>query len=146
MRCRRSLTSLDAACAAMLAAACLGWTLLNPAAAQDADRIRLPLVLPKPNFAGTPSNIPPGTTVEKPSGKPRPVPLVPRGTANLALHRKVTSGKPPFSGSLDLITDGDKEAREGSTVELTIDEYLQHIAEREHLSSDAQLRPIFKCQ
>lgn len=87
-------------------------------AAQDGDLVPLPHKLPNPAFAGTPSNAPVGTNVEKPLGRPRPVPLVPRGTTNLALRKKVTSAKPPFEGSLELITDGDKEAKDGSTVEL----------------------------
>jgi hypothetical protein len=86
--------------------------------AQDGDMIPLPHKLPKPVFAGTPSNAPPGTNVEKPLGRPRPVPLVPKGTLNLALKKKVTSGNAPFDGSLDLVTDGNKEAEEGSAVAL----------------------------
>src|SRR6266699_213583 len=82
------------------------------------DAVPLPLKLPKPAFAGTPKNIPPGSNVEKPTGKPRPIPMVPKGTVNLALHKKVTSSRAPFEGSLDLITDGDKEARDGTAVEL----------------------------
>lgn len=88
------------------------------AVAQTGDTIPLPVKLPKPSFAGTPKNAPAGTTVEKPTGKPRPIPLVPKGTINLALHKKVTSSKPPFDGTLDLITDGDKEAKDGTAVEL----------------------------
>ena len=87
-------------------------------AGQGGDTVPLPLKLPKPAFAGTPKDTPPGTTVEKPTGKPRPVPQVPKGTANLALHKKVTSSKAPFEGSLDLITDGDKEAKDGTAVEI----------------------------
>lgn len=86
--------------------------------AQEEEMVPLPLKLPKPVFAGTPKDIPPGTTVEKPSGKPRPVPMVPKGTVNLALKKKVTASKPPFSGSLELVTDGNKEAREGTALEL----------------------------
>jgi hypothetical protein len=86
--------------------------------AQDGDMIPLPHKLPKPAFAGTPSNAPVGTNVEKPLGKPRPVPLVPKGTTNLALKKKVTSSKAPFEGSLELVTDGDKDAKEGRAVEL----------------------------
>jgi hypothetical protein len=49
----------------------------------------------------------------------RPDFLVPAGTTNLARGKKVTaSDKDPTMGSLDLITDGDKEADEGSWVEL----------------------------
>ena len=87
-------------------------------AAQGEDTIPLPVKLPKPAFAGTPQDIPPGTTVEKPSGKPRPIPKVAKGTTNLALHKKVTASKPPFGGSLDQITDGNKEATDESAVEL----------------------------
>ncbi len=86
--------------------------------AQGGDLVPLPHTLPKPAFAGTPSEAPVGTNVEKPLGRPRPVPLVPKGTTNLALKKKATSGRPPFAGSLDLITDGNKEATDGTTVEL----------------------------
>jgi len=89
-----------------------------PVAAQTEETIPLPLKLPRPVFAGTPKEIPAGTTVEKPSGKPRPIPQVPKGTANLALKKKVTASKAPFSGSLELVTDGNKEAREGTALEL----------------------------
>lgn len=85
---------------------------------QGQDTIPLPSVLPKPVFIGTPSNALNTTNVEKPLGRPRPIPQVPKGTVNLALHKKVTSSKAPYEGSLDLITDGDKEAKEGSAVEL----------------------------
>ena len=89
-----------------------------PASVQGQEMIPLPLKLPKPVFAGTPKDIPPGTTVEKPSGKPRPIPQVPKGTVNVALKKKVTASKAPFSGSLELVTDGNKEAREGTALEL----------------------------
>jgi len=86
--------------------------------AQGGDTIPLPAVLPKPAFVGTPSNSPVGSNVEKPLGKPRPIPQVPKGTINLALHKKVTSSKAPFEGSLDVITDGIKDAKPGTAVEL----------------------------
>jgi len=93
-------------------------TPVKAAAPEKQDLVPLQIKLPKPVFAGTPADIPLGTTVEKQSNKPRPIPLAPKGTINLALHKKVTSSKAPFSGSLDLITDGDKEAREGTDVEI----------------------------
>jgi hypothetical protein len=86
--------------------------------AQTGDLIPLPHKLPKAAFAGTPSNEDPGANVEKPLGKPRPIPLVPKGTVNLALKKKVTSQRPPFFGSLDLVTDGNKEAEDGRAVEI----------------------------
>jgi len=45
--------------------------------------------------------------------------MVPAGTVNLAKGKKVTaSDSEPVVGTLDLITDGDKEGDEGSWVEL----------------------------
>lgn len=75
--------------------------------------------LPKPMFIGTPK------TIQSPNLEP-PHPtwgrvslLVPEGTANVALKKKVTaSDKEPVIGSLDLITDADKEGADGSYVEL----------------------------
>lgn len=90
----------------------------GPAHAQSKETIPLPVQLPKPAFAGTPTNSPAGSNVEKPLGKPRPVPQVPKGTINLALNKKVTASKAPFEGSLDLVTDGKKEAKAGTAVEL----------------------------
>ncbi len=88
--------------------------------AQTDDKVPLPIKLPRPVFAGTASNLTPAqlARIEKPSNKPRPVPLVPKGTINLALHKKVTSSSRPISGPLDKITDGDKEATEEGVVEL----------------------------
>lgn len=105
--------------AAMCAFAVLGLTGLSASTSRAQDMVPLPLKLPKPAFAGTPSSAPTNPNVEKPTGKPRPIPMVPKGTTNLALHKKVTSSKPTFLGSpIDLVTDGDKEARDDSSVEL----------------------------
>src|SRR5579859_5014888 len=71
--------------------------------AQDAkqadDKVPLPIKLPKAVFAGTAANTKAPPNVEKLTGKPRPIPLVPKGTVNLALHKKVTSSAAPFNGS-----------------------------------------------
>jgi hypothetical protein len=83
------------------------------------DTVALPTKLPKPNFIGTPADSTELSNVEKPLGKPRPVPMVPRGTVNLALKKKVTASVPTtFNGTFDMIVDGNKEAQTGSAVEI----------------------------
>jgi hypothetical protein len=118
---RRALrTAVGAAVCAFAVVGMMGFGAVS-GFAQDtktADMIPLPIKLPKAAFAGTPSSAPTNPNVEKPTGKPRPIPMVPKGTINLALHKKVTSSAAPFGGSLDLVTDGDKEARDDSSVEL----------------------------
>jgi hypothetical protein len=75
--------------------------------------------LPVPAFMGTPADIELNEHIEKPSDKPRPPFLAPKGVKNVALKKKVTSSDPsPITGTLDLITDGDKEATDTSFVEL----------------------------
>jgi hypothetical protein len=81
--------------------------------------------LPKPMFVGTPQDtrVP---NLEKPSGKPRPPFLAPPGTKNLALGKPVkSSDEEPIIGEIEMITDGDKEAADGSYVELG--PFLQHV-------------------
>ena len=98
----------------------LGAVLALPAAlAADAELAPMPLKLPIPAFMGTPTDIPLGDYIEKPSDKPRPPFMAPKGLQNLALKKKVTSSdKSPITGTLDLITDGDKESNDNSFVEL----------------------------
>ena len=56
----------------------------------------------------------------------RPPFLVPFGTTNAALGKSVAaSDAEPIIGEMDLITDGDKEAADGSYVELA--PFLQHV-------------------
>ena len=79
----------------------------------------LPLKLPKPMFVGTPQNIKGVKQLEKPLGKPRPAFFAPKGVKNLALGKKISgSDEEPIMGELKMITDGDKEAADGSYVEL----------------------------
>jgi hypothetical protein len=69
-------------------------------------------------FVGTPQNtrVP---NLEKPLGKPRPPFLAPAGTTNAALEKSVASSdEEPIIGEIEMITDGDKEAADGSYVEL----------------------------
>ncbi len=85
----------------------------------------IPLELPKAVFIGTPQNmnVP---NLEEPLGKPRPDFLAPKGTQNLAFEKSISgSDEEPVIGELDLITDGDKEATDGSYVELG--PFLQYV-------------------
>jgi len=74
--------------------------------------------LPKPMFVGTPQDtkVP---NLEKPTGKPRPPFYAPAGTKNVASGKPVSSSdEEPIIGEIKMITDGDKEAADGSYVEL----------------------------
>jgi hypothetical protein len=78
----------------------------------------IPLALPKPMFEGTPVNVK-IANLEKPLGKPRPPFLAPAGTSNVAKEKPVlSSDMDPAAGDLEQITDGDKEGKDGSSVEL----------------------------
>lgn len=81
------------------------------------DMVALKTDLPKPLMVGTPVPI----NLPKLEAKLKKFPefQVPVGTVNLAKGKKVSSSdNDPVIGSLDLITDGDKEGDEGSWVEL----------------------------
>jgi len=81
--------------------------------------------LPKPVFIGTPQNmnVP---YLEKPLGSPRPAFMAPEGTKNVAFEKSVIStDEEPIIGEIEKITDGDKEATDGSYVELG--PFPQHI-------------------
>ena len=87
-------------------------------AALAQDKVPLKTQLPRPLFVGTPVplNVP---NLEIPAKGKRPDFLVPAGTINLARNKKVTaSDNSPIVGTLDMITDGDKDGNEGSWVEL----------------------------
>jgi len=86
---------------------------------QDAGKVDLKPKLPKPAFKGTPKNAPPGTHLEKPRKGPRPPLKVPKGVKLLSAGRRVTaSDNDPIIGEIKFVTDSDKEATEGSYVEL----------------------------
>jgi hypothetical protein len=90
---------------------------VKPAASAEG-LVPLAIVLPKPMFAGTPQNLN-VPNLEKPLGKPRPAFLAPAGAENVALKKPVTSSDAaPIIGDIPMITDGDKEAADGSFVEL----------------------------
>jgi hypothetical protein len=91
-------------------------TLLTATAFAE-DMVALKTDLPKPLMVGTPVPI----SIPKLEAKIKKFPdfQVPAGTTNLAKGKKVSSSdNDPVIGSLDLITDGDKEGDEGSWVEL----------------------------
>lgn len=78
----------------------------------------LKLDLPKPVFAGTPKQVPPGTRVFIRKGKRKPF-LVPPGLSNVARGKPVTaSDMEPIIGELAMVTDGDKAGSDGHYVEL----------------------------
>jgi hypothetical protein len=61
---------------------------LAPGTSHAEDLVPLVIKLPAEAFVGTPSDAPVDTTVEKPSGQPRPPLMVPPGVSNLALLHK----------------------------------------------------------
>jgi hypothetical protein len=74
--------------------------------------------LPKPMFVGTPQDTK-VENLEKPRGKPRSPFYAPAGVKNVAFEKPVTStDEEPIIGEIEMITDGDKEAADGSYVEL----------------------------
>jgi len=90
----------------------------EPAVKPAGDTVSLELQLPRPAFKGTPKHAPPGINLEPPRKGPRPPLPVPKGTTLLSRGKPVTaSDRDPILGAAKLITDGDKEASEGSYVE-----------------------------
>jgi hypothetical protein len=82
------------------------------------DKVPLKIELPQPLLVGTPVPIKIPNLEPALKGK-RPDFMVPPGTTNLAAGKTVTaSDSEPIIGTLDMITDGDKSADEGSWVEL----------------------------
>ena len=87
--------------------------------------VPLGIELPEARFSGTPQNYR-MARLEKPRSGPRPPFLAPAGTTNVAYGKPVRSSEPePVYGSFGMITDGDKEASDGSVVELG--PFPQHI-------------------
>jgi len=86
--------------------------------APPAGMVPIEIKLPKPMFVGTPQSTK-VANLEKPLGKPRPPFLAPAGTTNVALGKPVASSdEEPIIGDIEMITDGDMEAADGSYVEL----------------------------
>ncbi len=87
--------------------------------------VPLQIQLPRAMFVGTPQNID-VKRLEKSLGTLRPPFLAPEGTKNVALGKPVASSdKMPIIGDLEMVTDDDKEAGDGSYVELG--PFLQYV-------------------
>lgn len=97
----------------------------EPNSASSHDLVPLEIKYPTTLFRGTPKNLQ-RKNVEDTTNKKLPPFYVPKGTMNLALGKPVdSSDEEPVIGELELITDGDKEAMEGSYVELGLSR--QHV-------------------
>jgi hypothetical protein len=85
----------------------------------------LEIKLPRPMFIGTEKPIR-VSNLKKLSTEDRPPFWAPAGTTNVALSKPVTSSdEEPLIGEIEMVTDGDKEAADGSFVELG--PTLQHV-------------------
>ena len=92
---------------------------------RQAKLVPVKVQFPAPQFVGTEKDIR-APRVKPVQTKPGPPFLAPPGTRNVALGKPVYSSDPePVIGDLAMVTDGDKEASEGSFVELG--PLLQHI-------------------
>jgi len=90
-----------------------------PQATGNKEMVAIPLELPKPMFVGTPENLSGIENLEPDTQQARPPFLAPAGVKNLALNKPVTSSEmDPIIGAVDMLVDGDKEATEGSVIEL----------------------------
>jgi hypothetical protein len=97
----------------------------TPKPEYDPNMAPLDIKLPKPMFSGTKEAIR-VANLQKLTDEPRPPFLAPVGTRNVALGKPVfSSDEEPIIGELEMITDGDKEAADGSYVELG--PMLQHV-------------------
>jgi hypothetical protein len=95
------------------------------ARSNDSGLVTLHTDLPRPMFQGTKQDIR-VENLRKPDFGSRPPFLVPLGTTNVALGKPISaSDEEPIIGDLEMITDGDKEAADGSFVELG--PFLQHV-------------------
>jgi hypothetical protein len=103
--------------ALLVATGILASALVVPAARGDEPKEVLKLTLPKPCFVGTPQNIK-SPNLEAPRKGKRPDISIPKGCTNVAFEKEVTgSDEAPIVGDLEQVTDGDKEAPDGSYVE-----------------------------
>ncbi|MBC8481876.1 MAG: hypothetical protein H8D47_04340 [Planctomycetes bacterium] len=81
--------------------------------------VELSIELPEPAFVGTPQSLQGVENLEKPLGHARPPFYVPADTTNVAAGMSIASSdEEPVIGEIDMVNDGDKEAVDGSYVEL----------------------------
>jgi len=98
----------------------------NAAAGKTETLVPLAIELPTAQLGGTPANLAGVTNLEKLSTQARAPFLAPPGVTNVALHKPVSSSVvEPMLGELAWIVDGNKEATDGSLVEL--DPFKQHV-------------------
>ena len=97
----------------------------GPTRSDNVKLVPVKVVLPRPLFVGTQQDIR-ASRIKPVQTEPGPPFLAPVGTKNVALGKPVSSSDPePIIGELAMVTDGDKEAGEGSFVELG--PLLQHV-------------------
>ncbi|MEN6576604.1 MAG: hypothetical protein ABFD90_09695 [Phycisphaerales bacterium] len=97
----------------------------QPAPAPAAGYAPLAIELPKPMFVGTPQDMK-VENLEKPLGRARPAFMAPKEAVLLSKGKPVSaSDEEPIIGEIEMITDGDKEAADGSYVELG--PFVQHV-------------------
>jgi hypothetical protein len=93
-------------------------SIFQPLPAQEMKRLLISY--PRPMYVGTPKDLK-VDRLEKEHETSTPYLLVPEGTVNLALGKLVEcSDEYPIMGEPELITDGDKEATDGSYIELDV--------------------------
>ena len=127
---KRQVTKLIAIAAAfvVIAAIAIYHQKTNAVADQDpianhAQLLPLKIELPGPMFKGTDEPIRVDNLRKLDMGT-RPPFLAPVGTTNVALGKPISASE-PIIGEIEMITDGDKEAADGSFVELG--PFLQHV-------------------
>lgn len=96
-----------------------GWQDGTPA---KPELVELSIDLPKPIFVGTPvGEQPPHIKLQARPEDERETFMVPKGVTNIAKGKPATAIDDPFIGGLDQLTDGDKEATDGSYLILGFD-------------------------
>lgn len=86
--------------------------------AQAQDKAPLKLDIPAPTLKGTPEQLPTGPNIEPNSDKAPEALMIAKGAKNVALGKTVTTSVKPFTGEVEQITDGKKEAFDYDTVEM----------------------------